>query len=119
MSGQLEILPEDFGPAMAVVAHFDDLEYGAASAITRRTRSGTSVGYVVVTDGEAGIDGPHRAAERSTREWDMLGGCRGECLKQRSGPHRRRIATLRMSGRSTSSSTRSATRLADGCRTWL
>ena len=42
---------------MAIVAHPDDLEYGAASAIARWTRSGRSVAYVIVTDGEAGIDG--------------------------------------------------------------
>ncbi len=57
MTGHLMTLPEDFGRAMAVVAHPDDLEYGAASAIARWTRNGTPVGYVIVTDGEAGIDG--------------------------------------------------------------
>lgn len=41
---------------MAVVAHPDDLEYGAASAIARWTGEGRSVAYVMVTDGEAGID---------------------------------------------------------------
>jgi LmbE family N-acetylglucosaminyl deacetylase len=57
MTGQLHAVPEDFARAMAVVAHPDDLEYGAASAISRWTRSGRSVAYVIVTDGEAGIDG--------------------------------------------------------------
>jgi LmbE family N-acetylglucosaminyl deacetylase len=40
-----------------------DLEYGAASAIARWTRAGKSVGCVVVTNGEARIDGlpPHEA----------------------------------------------------------
>ncbi|MCF7547459.1 PIG-L deacetylase family protein [Pseudonocardia sp. WMMC193] len=57
MTRQMEILQDDFGRALAVVAHPDDLEYGAASAIARWTRRGISVGYVIVTDGEAGIDG--------------------------------------------------------------
>jgi LmbE family N-acetylglucosaminyl deacetylase len=57
MNGHLEVLPEDWDRALAVVAHPDDLEYGAASAVARWTRSGKAVGYVIVTDGEAGIDG--------------------------------------------------------------
>ncbi|MFC0626008.1 PIG-L deacetylase family protein [Kribbella deserti] len=42
---------------LAVVAHPDDLEYGAASAIARWTAEGRSVSYLLVTRGEAGIDG--------------------------------------------------------------
>lgn len=57
MSRELDTVPEDFARAMAVVAHPDDLEYGAASAVARWTRAGRSVAYVIVTDGEAGIDG--------------------------------------------------------------
>ncbi|MDD7967751.1 PIG-L deacetylase family protein [Actinomycetospora lemnae] len=57
MDGQLQVMPEDWSRAMAIVAHPDDLEYGAASAIARWTRAGRSVAYVIVTDGEAGIDG--------------------------------------------------------------
>jgi hypothetical protein len=52
----LEPIPETWTRAFAVVAHPDDLEYGAASAIARWTTRGRSVGYVIVTDGEAGID---------------------------------------------------------------
>jgi hypothetical protein len=52
----LEPIPETWTRALAVVAHPDDLEYGAASAIARWTASGRSIGYVIVTDGEAGID---------------------------------------------------------------
>ena len=59
MNGQLQAVPEDWSRAMAVVAHPDDLEYGAASAIARWTRAGRSVAYVMITDGEAGIDGLH------------------------------------------------------------
>ena len=57
MTGQLQIVPEDWNRAMAIVAHPDDLEYGAASAIARWTGAGKAVAYVIATDGEAGIDG--------------------------------------------------------------
>ena len=50
-------MPEDWSRAMAVVAHPDDLEYGAASAVARWTDQGKEVVYVLVTSGEAGIDG--------------------------------------------------------------
>lgn len=50
-------VPEDWTRAAAVVAHPDDLEYGAASAVARWTGQGREVSYVLVTSGEAGIDG--------------------------------------------------------------
>lgn len=53
----LEPVPEDWTRALAVVAHPDDLEYGAASAIARWTAQGKEVTYCLVTSGEAGIDG--------------------------------------------------------------
>jgi LmbE family N-acetylglucosaminyl deacetylase len=66
----LASLPEDWQRALAVVAHPDDLEYGAASAIARWTSQGKHVQYLLVTHGEAGIDamdpvevGPLREAE--------------------------------------------------------
>ena len=49
-------LNEDFSSALAIVAHPDDLEYGAASAIARWTAQGKQIGYLLVTRGEAGID---------------------------------------------------------------
>ncbi|WP_308283321.1 PIG-L deacetylase family protein [Pseudonocardia nigra] len=57
MNQPLEPMPDDWSRALAVVAHPDDLEYGAAGAIAAWTRAGKTVGYVIVTDGEAGIDG--------------------------------------------------------------
>jgi len=67
---KLEPFPEDWESALAVVAHPDDLEYGAASAIARWTSQGKEVVYLIVTRGEAGIDsmppdetGPLREAE--------------------------------------------------------
>ena len=53
---ELSPVPEDWDRALAVVAHPDDLEYGAASAIARWTAQGKEVRYCLVTSGEAGID---------------------------------------------------------------
>lgn len=66
----LEPVPEQWSRALAIVAHPDDLEYGAASAVARWTAQGKQVDYCLVTSGEAGIDaltpelaGPLREAE--------------------------------------------------------
>ncbi|WP_018349692.1 PIG-L deacetylase family protein [Longispora albida] len=71
MSDQLPALPEDFDRVLGIVAHPDDLEYGAAGAIARWTAQGRWAGYVMVTRGEAGIQdlepgrcGPLRAEEQ-------------------------------------------------------
>lgn len=68
--GPLEPLPEDWHRAIAVVAHPDDLEYGAAAAIARWTGQGKDICYVLATRGEAGIDTmpPKEAAPVRTRE---------------------------------------------------
>ena len=50
-------VPENWRTALAIVAHPDDLEYGAASAIAKWTAQGKTVTYVMVSKGEAGIDG--------------------------------------------------------------
>lgn len=47
---------ESWERALCVVAHPDDLEFGAAAAVARWTDQGKTVGYVMVTSGEAGID---------------------------------------------------------------
>ena len=54
---KLEVVPEDWSRALAVVAHPDDLEYGAASAIAKWTSQGKHIVYLLVTEGEAGIEG--------------------------------------------------------------
>jgi LmbE family N-acetylglucosaminyl deacetylase len=54
---KMKPLDEDWTRAVAVVAHPDDLEYGAASALARWTAQGKDVSYVLVTSGEAGIAG--------------------------------------------------------------
>jgi LmbE family N-acetylglucosaminyl deacetylase len=53
----LEPVEESWSTALAIVAHPDDLEYGAASAIARWTAQGKRVVYCLATSGEAGIDG--------------------------------------------------------------
>jgi LmbE family N-acetylglucosaminyl deacetylase len=70
MADRLEHVAEDWETALAIVAHPDDLEYGAAAAVARWTGQGKRVAYCLATSGEAGIDdlppeecGPVREAE--------------------------------------------------------
>lgn len=70
-AARLAPFPDDWTRALAVVAHPDDLEYGAASAIARWTSEGRVVSYLLVTRGEAGIDAmtpDETAAVRSEEE---------------------------------------------------
>jgi LmbE family N-acetylglucosaminyl deacetylase len=55
--GPLVEMPTDWARALVVVAHPDDVEYGAAAAVARWTDEGRTVTYLLVTSGEAGIDG--------------------------------------------------------------
>lgn len=64
----LEALHEDWERALAVVAHPDDLEFGAAAAIARWTDQGKTVTYCLLTSGEAGIDAMDPDRARSVRE---------------------------------------------------
>ena len=66
----IEVMPEDWQTALAIVAHPDDMEYGAASAIAKWTAQGKQIVYVMVSRGEAGINdrrpeevGPLRSQE--------------------------------------------------------
>lgn len=72
MPPPLKPLPEDWERALVIVAHPDDVEYGAAGAIARWTGQGKSVGYVMVTSGEAGIDGLHPDECRRLREAEEI-----------------------------------------------
>lgn len=53
----LEPVDESWERALVVVAHPDDVEFGAAAAVARWTDQGKTVVYCMVTSGEAGIDG--------------------------------------------------------------
>jgi LmbE family N-acetylglucosaminyl deacetylase len=64
----LELLTEEWQKALAIVAHPDDLEFGAAAAIARWTERGKEIAYCLVTGGEAGIDGMNPDETRKVRE---------------------------------------------------
>jgi len=69
---RLEPLPEDWQRALCVVAHPDDLEFGAAAAVARWTGQGKDVSYCMVTSGEAGIDGLEPEECRRVREAEQV-----------------------------------------------
>jgi LmbE family N-acetylglucosaminyl deacetylase len=71
----LEPVPEDWDRCLAVVAHPDDLEYGAASALARWSAQGKAIVQVLATRGEAGIDSmdPTEAARVRTAEQQASG----------------------------------------------
>lgn len=54
---ELRHFPSDWTHGLVIVAHPDDMEYGGASAVARWTDEGKEISYVLVTSGEAGIDG--------------------------------------------------------------
>ncbi|MCF2528292.1 PIG-L deacetylase family protein [Yinghuangia soli] len=65
-------LREDWSTAVAIVAHPDDMEYGAAAAIARWTGQGKKVVYVMATSGEAGIDSMHPDEAKPVREAEQI-----------------------------------------------
>ncbi|MFN8194046.1 MAG: PIG-L deacetylase family protein [Nocardioidaceae bacterium] len=68
----LQPLPEDWERALCIVAHPDDMEFGAAAAVARWTGQGKHVVYVMVTSGEAGIDGLAPDECRPVREAEQI-----------------------------------------------
>jgi LmbE family N-acetylglucosaminyl deacetylase len=84
-------MPEDWERAVAVVAHPDDLEYGAAAAVARWTRQGKSVSYLLATRGEAGIAGVEPAKvgplrmEEEARSAAVVGVTQVDFLDHRDG----------------------------------
>jgi LmbE family N-acetylglucosaminyl deacetylase len=84
-------MPEDWERAVAVVAHPDDLEYGAAAAVARWTRQGKSVSYLLATRGEAGIAGGEPAKvgplrmEEELRSAAVVGVTQVDFLDHRDG----------------------------------
>jgi len=59
-----------FRRVLCVVAHPDDVEYGTSSAVASWTARGVDVAYLLLTRGEAGIDGmaPEQTARLRTEE---------------------------------------------------
>lgn len=58
---------------LVVMAHPDDVDYGAAGTVARWTAAGHDVRYCVVTDGDAGAEDPDtdRAALAATRRGEQ------------------------------------------------
>ncbi|MTV26608.1 PIG-L family deacetylase [Nitriliruptoraceae bacterium ZYF776] len=61
---------------LCVAAHPDDLEYGTAAAVDRWVHAGVEVTYLLVTRGEAGIDGMDPAEVGPLREQEEIDGAR-------------------------------------------
>ncbi|MEU2035045.1 PIG-L deacetylase family protein [Nocardia amamiensis] len=68
----MDRVPEDWQRGLVIVAHPDDIEYGAAAAVARWTRQGKDVRYVLVTSGEAGIAGVRPAIAGPLREAEEI-----------------------------------------------
>jgi LmbE family N-acetylglucosaminyl deacetylase len=64
-------MPDDWSRALGIVAHPDDMEYGAASAVARWTERGKDVRYLLVTRGEAGISTMPPATVGPAREQEQ------------------------------------------------
>jgi LmbE family N-acetylglucosaminyl deacetylase len=84
-------MDEGWARGIAVVAHPDDLEYGAASAIARWTAQGKHITYLLATSGEAGIAAlaPEKTApvrvEEQRRSAAVVGVTDVEFLDHRDG----------------------------------
>lgn len=72
----LEPLPYEWERALCIVAHPDDMEFGAAAAVARWTDEGKQVVYCMVTSGEAGIDGLPPEECRKVREAEQIASAR-------------------------------------------
>jgi LmbE family N-acetylglucosaminyl deacetylase len=72
MAEELTRLDEDWQRALCIVAHPDDMEFGAAAAVARWTGQGKTVAYCMATSGEAGIDGMHPDECRRVREAEQV-----------------------------------------------
>ncbi|ASF06175.1 hypothetical protein NBRGN_050_00440 [Nocardia brasiliensis NBRC 14402] len=68
----MEQVPEDWQRGLVIVAHPDDIEYGAAAAVARWTGQGKDIRYVLVTSGEAGIAGMPPAQSGPLREGEEI-----------------------------------------------
>ncbi len=65
----LEVRPER---VLAIVAHPDDIEYGAAAAVAQWTAAGADCRYLLATRGEAGIDSMSPEDAATVREQEQL-----------------------------------------------
>ncbi|MGW5312349.1 PIG-L deacetylase family protein [Nocardia thailandica] len=70
----MQQVPEDWQRGLVIVAHPDDIEYGAAAAVARWTGQGKDVRYLLVTSGEAGIAGLPPAEAGPLRRAEEIAG---------------------------------------------
>jgi LmbE family N-acetylglucosaminyl deacetylase len=75
-SEKADTVGRKLGAALAVVAHPNDLEYGAASAVARWTFQGKQVGYLLATRGEAGTDNMPPEKTGGLREQEEINSAR-------------------------------------------
>jgi LmbE family N-acetylglucosaminyl deacetylase len=67
--------PDDaFQRVLCVVAHPDDVEYGTSSAVAAWTARGIDVAYLLLTRGEAGMDGTAPAETAELRVQEQVAG---------------------------------------------
>ena len=64
----MELLEHAPHRVLAIVAHPDDIEYGAAAAVAVWSAAGADCRYLLATRGEAGIDGMEPATAARVRE---------------------------------------------------
>ncbi len=77
MDEKLPLWPTDgIERVLCVVAHPDDMEYGASAAVAAWTAAGIEVRYLLLTRGEAGIDTMHPDACATARMEEQRTGCR-------------------------------------------
>lgn len=70
---RLELTSED--RVLAVVAHPDDMEYGASCAVAAWVEQGIDVAYLLLTHGEHGIAGSDPATTREVRAKEQRAAC--------------------------------------------
>ncbi|MEU8901738.1 PIG-L deacetylase family protein [Nocardia sp. NPDC048505] len=68
----MEQIPEDWQRGIVIVAHPDDIEYGAAAAVARWTGQGKDIRYVLASSGEAGMAGVPPAEAGPLREAEEI-----------------------------------------------
>lgn len=71
----LKPFPEDWQRALVIVAHPDDMEYGGAAAVASWTDAGKEISYVLVSSGEAGIEGTDPHVAGPLREDEQRASC--------------------------------------------
>jgi LmbE family N-acetylglucosaminyl deacetylase len=77
MTDSLPRLPdEDFTRVLCVAAHPDDMEYGSSAAVATWTRRGVQVRYLLLTQGEAGMDNTEPARTAQIRTAEQEAACR-------------------------------------------